>query len=219
MQRTLLDMTYEETRKKEGPSEAGLRTIHWPKQSGGLVVDLGEVVLGGLRTVGDELAEIFGGGLRPRDEHFTARTNHIGLDLNRLVDRLGGRQLVDAGEERFRVLIDRILDIAADLGGLRDRTGNGGFDRGGHLLGTGMKVSSALLGGAGSLFHELTSSLGNFHALEVLERVGDGRESFLDSIQHGVGFGGHFVSPSSGLSYGLTPSELARGDILVAYLM
>src|SRR6266550_1117983 len=44
------------------------------QRSDGLVVDLGEVVLGRLRTVGDEFAEIFGGGLRPRDEGFTART-------------------------------------------------------------------------------------------------------------------------------------------------
>src|SRR3981189_1382724 len=102
------------------------------KRSGSLVIDLGEVVLSGLRTVGDELAEIFGGGLRPRDEHFAARTDHIGLDLNRLVERLGGSQLVDASEERFGILIDRVLDIAADFGSLGDRTGNGGFDRGSH---------------------------------------------------------------------------------------
>src|SRR5205807_3584292 len=42
------------------------------ERSGSLVVDLGEVVLGSLRAVGDELAEIFGGRLRPRDEHFAA---------------------------------------------------------------------------------------------------------------------------------------------------
>src|SRR5258708_12287749 len=86
------------------------------KRSGGLVVDLGEVVLGGLRTVGDELAEIFGGGLRPRDEHFAARTDHIGLDLNRLVERFGGRKLVDAGEEGLGVLIDPLPDVPAALG-------------------------------------------------------------------------------------------------------
>src|SRR5229473_820214 len=119
------------------------------KRSGGLAVsrDLGEVVLGVLRTVGDELAEIFGGGLGPRHEHFAARTDHIRLDLNRLVERLGGRQLVDAGEERFGVLIDRLLDVAADLGSLGNGIGNRGLDRGSYLLRTGMQVSSALLGG------------------------------------------------------------------------
>src|SRR5712672_3748442 len=74
-------------------------------RSGGLRVDLGEVVLRVLGTLGDELAEIFGGGLRPRDEHFATRTDHVGLDLNRLVERLGGRQLVDACEEGLGVLI------------------------------------------------------------------------------------------------------------------
>src|SRR5260370_42484215 len=102
------------------------------KRSGSLVIDLGEVVLGSLRTVGDELAEIFGGGLRPRDEHFAARTDHIGLDLNRLVERLGGSQLVDACEEGLGVLVERLLDVAADLGGLADRIRNGGLDQGGY---------------------------------------------------------------------------------------
>src|SRR5580698_3195166 len=95
-------------------------------RSGGLGVDLGEVVLGSLGTVGDELAEIFGGGFGSRHEHFAACTNHIGLDLNRFVERLGGRQLVDASEERFGILVDRLLDRAADLGGFADRTGNSG---------------------------------------------------------------------------------------------
>src|SRR6266851_8844765 len=96
------------------------------KRSGGLAVsrDLGEVVLRGLGTVGDELAEIFGGGLRPRDENFAACTDHVRLDLGSFAQRLGRSELVDAGEERFRVLIERLLDIAADLGGLGDRTGN-----------------------------------------------------------------------------------------------
>src|SRR5436309_6665011 len=43
--------------------------------SGGLGVNLGQVVLRGLGTVGDELAEIFGSRLRPRDEHFAAQDN------------------------------------------------------------------------------------------------------------------------------------------------
>src|SRR5260370_32950262 len=109
------------------------------KRSGGLAVsrDLGQVVLGGLRTVGDELAEIFGGGLGSRHEHFAARTDHIGLDLDRLVERLGGSQLVDACKEGFGVLINRLLNVAADLGGLGDRTGNGGFDPRGYPLRSG----------------------------------------------------------------------------------
>src|SRR5882757_4985377 len=31
----------------------------------------------------------------------------------------------------------------------------------------------------------------NFQVLEPGERLGDGRESFLDGVQHGIGFGGH----------------------------
>src|ERR1700761_9862206 len=91
--------------------------------SGRLGVDLREVCLGGLRTVGNELAEIFGGRLGPGDEHFTARTGEVRLNLHRLVKRLGGSQLVQAGEERFRVLLHRLLDVAADLGELADGVG------------------------------------------------------------------------------------------------
>src|SRR4029077_7015365 len=86
-------------------------------------------------------------------------------------------------------------------------------------LRAGVKVGGANLGGLGLLLHELTGSLGHFQVLEILERVGDGRESFLDAVQYGVGFGGHWVSPSSGLSYGLTPSGLARGEIVVSQSM
>src|SRR5260370_23280983 len=93
-------------------------------RSGGLAVDLGEVVLRGLGAVGDELAEIFGGGLRPRDEQFATRTDHVRLDLGGFAQRLGRSELVDAGEERFRVLVARLLDIAADFGGLGHRTGD-----------------------------------------------------------------------------------------------
>src|ERR1700759_4709050 len=118
MRGTLFTKTYEWTRQKEGPREAGLRTIHWSKRSGSLVVNLGEVVLGGLRTVGNELAEIFGGRLGPGDEHFTARAGEIGLDLHRLVQRLGRSELIEAGKERFRVLVHRMLNVAADLGAL-----------------------------------------------------------------------------------------------------
>src|SRR5256885_3114779 len=116
-------------------------------RSGGLGVDLGEIVLRVLGTLGDELAEIFGGGLRPRDEHFAARTDHVRLDLGGFAQRLGRSELVDAGEERFRVLIERLLDVAANLGGLGDRTGNGGLDRGGFLFRTGMPVGGARPGG------------------------------------------------------------------------
>src|ERR1700692_297584 len=67
-----------------------IREVSRSRSGGGLGVDLGEVVLGGLRTVGDELAEIFGGGLRPRHEYFAARADHVGLALHRFVERLGG---------------------------------------------------------------------------------------------------------------------------------
>src|SRR4051794_20273377 len=123
--------------------------------SGGLAVDLGEVVLRGLGTVGDELAEIFGGGLGARDEQFATCTDQVRLDLGGFAQRLGRSELVDAGEERFRVLINRLLDVAADLGGLGDRTGNGGLDRGGHLLGTRMDVGGAEPGGLGPVFLEI----------------------------------------------------------------
>src|SRR6185312_5642681 len=132
-------------------------------RSGGLGVDLGKIVLRVLGTFGDELAEIFGGGLRPRDENFATRTDHVRLDLGGFAQRLGRSELVDAGEERFRVLIESLLDVAADLGSLGDR-----------------------------------------------------REGFLDGVQHGIGFGGHWGSlHPQGLSYGLTPSGLARGAIVV----
>src|SRR3984957_9167420 len=82
-----------------------------------------------------------------------------------------------------------------------------------------MKIGSANLRGLGLLLHELTGGFRNFHVLELGERLGDGRESILDGVQHGIGFGfgfgGPWVSPSSGLSYGLTPSGLARGTSVV----
>ena len=101
--------------RRSGPSKV-LQLVE--SRSGGLGVDLGEIVLRGLGTLGDELAEIFGGGLRPRDEHFAARTDHVRLDLDGFAQRLGRSELVDAGEERFGVLVERLLDVAADLGGL-----------------------------------------------------------------------------------------------------
>src|SRR5882672_1626482 len=208
-------------RKKEGPREAGLEAIDGYKaRSGGLVIDLGEVVLGGLRTVGDELAEIFGGRLGPRDEHFAARTGEIGLDLHRFVERLGGRQLVDAGEEGLGILVERLLNVAADLGGLADGISNGSLDRGRHLLGAGIGVGGALLGSVGGALDEVAGSLGNFQALEVLERVGHRREGFLDGVIRGFGLCGHWGSlhPQC-LSYGLTPSGLARGASLMPWLM
>src|SRR6266571_4344571 len=114
--------------KKKARLSGPSKTAVGGSRSGGLGVDLGEVVLGGLGAFGDELAEIFGGGLRPRDEHFAARTAHVRLDLGGFAQRLGRSELVDAGEERFRVLIERLLDVTADLGGFGNRTGNGGFD-------------------------------------------------------------------------------------------
>src|SRR3569833_3142426 len=75
-------------------------------RSGGLVVDLGEIVLSGLRTIGGELAEIVGGRLGTRDEHFAARAEQARLDLDGLAERLGGSELVDAREERLGVLVD-----------------------------------------------------------------------------------------------------------------
>src|SRR4051794_3712909 len=79
----------------------------------GLAVDLGKVVLRGLRAIGGELAEILGAGLGPRHEQFAARAHHLGLDLHRFVERLGGSELVDAGEERLGVLVHRLLDVTA----------------------------------------------------------------------------------------------------------
>src|SRR3984957_6366233 len=122
--------------KKKARARRAFEPSTGPSKSGGLVVDLGEVVLGGLRTVGNELAKIFGGRLGPRDEHFTARTGEVRLDLDSLVQRLGRSELVEAGEERFRVLIHRLLNGAADLGSLSHGVGNSGLDRSGHLLGT-----------------------------------------------------------------------------------
>src|SRR5262249_26548083 len=72
---------------------------------GGLAVDLREVVLRGLRTVGDELADILGSRLGAVDQHFAASAGEVGLDLIGFAQRLGRSELVDAGEERFRVLI------------------------------------------------------------------------------------------------------------------
>ncbi len=81
---------------------------------------------------------------------------------NGFVERLGRGQLLDAGEERFGVVIHGLLDAAADLGGFADRTGNGGLDRGGDLLGTGVDRGSALLGGVGATLHEITSGFRHF---------------------------------------------------------
>src|SRR5882757_145010 len=89
--------------------------------SGGLAVDLGQVVLRGLRAFGNELAEIFRRGLGARDEQFAAGTDHVRLDLDSFVQRLGGSELVDAGEERLGILVERLLDVAADLGDFGNR--------------------------------------------------------------------------------------------------
>ena len=86
LRRTLLRASQSARPKKEGPPK---RALNWGlvsrSRSGGLGIDLAKIVLRGLRTVGDEFAEIFGGGLRPRDEHFAACPEHIGLDLHRFV--------------------------------------------------------------------------------------------------------------------------------------
>src|SRR5436190_10441346 len=107
-------------------------------RSGGLAVDLREVVLRGLGALADELADVLGSRLGAGDQHFAASAGEVRLDLVGFAQRLGRSELVDAGEERLGVLVDRLLDVAADLGGFGDRTGNGGLDRGGHLLGAGI---------------------------------------------------------------------------------
>src|SRR4051794_26746512 len=58
-------------------------------RSGGLADDLREVVLYGLSTIGNQLAEIISGRLRTADEHFAARARQVGLDLHRFAERLG----------------------------------------------------------------------------------------------------------------------------------
>src|SRR3569623_10806 len=166
--------------RRSGPQ---IQFVNLNAGSGGLV-GLGKIVLSGLRAVGGERAEIVGGGLGARDEHFAARAEQVRLDLHGLVDRLGRRELVDAGEERLGVLENRLLNVAADLAGLGDRLCHGGLYGGGHPLGTGERLGSAILGGVGGLLDELAGSLGNFQILNVLEGV-------LDAVEGGIGFGGH----------------------------
>jgi hypothetical protein len=74
------------------------------------------------------------------------------------LQRLGRSELVDAGEERFRVLIERLLDVAAGSWQPGNRTGNGG-PMAAVTFGAGMHVGGANLGGLGLLLHELTGSL------------------------------------------------------------
>src|SRR5437899_3257811 len=82
-------LIYDDTPQKEGPPKRAFENaVVRRSRSGGLGVDLGKIVLHVLGTVGDELAEIFGGGLRPRDEHFAARTDHVRLDLGGFAQRL-----------------------------------------------------------------------------------------------------------------------------------
>src|SRR5262245_7780354 len=203
--------------RRSGPCYA--YSLGEPK-SGSLAVDLRKIVLRSLRTLAHELADILGSRLGAVDEHFAAGAGEVRLDLIGFAQRLGRRELVDAGEEGFRVLVHRLLDGAADLGRLGDRTGNGGLDRGGDLLGAGIDVGSTLLGSLGLLLHELTGGFRNFHVLELGERLGDGREGFLDGVQHRIGLGGHWWSlHPQGLSNGLTPSGLARGMGYMARLM
>src|SRR6266702_3905840 len=199
------------TKKKARLTKRAFENSDWTREprSSGLAVDLRQIVLRGLGAFRDELAEIFGGGLGARDENFAAGADHVRLDLGGFAQRLGGSELVDAGEERLGVLIERLLDVAADFGGFGDRTGDGGLDRSGHLLGAGVQIGSANLGGLSLLLHELAGGFRNFQVLKLGERFGDGRESLLDAVELGIGFGGHGGSlHPQVLSYGLTPSGL-----------
>src|SRR5262245_27955643 len=110
--------------RRSGPSDT--HATH--ALSGALAVDLREVVLRGLRTIAYELADIFGRRLGAGDVDFATSAGKVGLDLVGFAQRLGRGELVDASEERFRVLIHCLLDIAADLGGFADRTSSCGLD-------------------------------------------------------------------------------------------
>src|SRR5689334_3135714 len=132
-----MPLTVKRKARRSGPFNAyALRRRE--RYLGSLAVDLREVVLRGLRTIANELADILGSRLGAGDQHFAASAGEVGLDLVGFAQRLGRSELVDAGEERFRVLVHRLLDVAADLGSLGDRTGNGGLDGGSHLLGAGI---------------------------------------------------------------------------------
>src|SRR3954471_9646048 len=181
---TSLAMTVAANNKR--PAEAGLKfSLYSGRRSGGLVVDLGKIVLSGLRTVSGELAEIVGGRLGTRDERFAAGAEQAGLDLDSFAERLGGRELVDAREECLGVLVDCLLDVAADLAGFGDGLGHRVLDGGSHALGASEHFGSTVLGGIGGLLDELAGGLGNFQVLDVLERV-------LEAFESGVGFGGHW---------------------------
>jgi len=62
-------------------------------------------------------------------QHFAARTHISDWISTASLNDLADASLSMPGKEDFGVLIDRLLDVAADLGGLRDRTRNGGLDR------------------------------------------------------------------------------------------
>src|SRR5262249_20925458 len=100
---------------KRRPAEAGLltHTRLASTRSGGLAVDLRKIVLRILRTLAHELADILGTRLGAGDEHFAAGAGEVRLDLIGFAQRLRRSELVDAGEESFRVLVQRLLDIAA----------------------------------------------------------------------------------------------------------
>src|SRR6202023_2748557 len=84
---------------------------------------------------------------------------------------------------------------------------------------TGVEVGSTLLGGLGLLLHEFAGSFRHFQVLEVLEGVRHGGEGIFEGVEHGIGFGGHRVSPSSGFELWARPVRLARGDAYMTRLM
>src|SRR5690349_4375417 len=121
-----------------------------PRSDGG-AGRLGEIVLHRLRTISNELADIFGSRLRPQDQCFAARPRQLALDLQGLAERGGSSKPADPVEERFGVLLNRLIDIAAELGSLADTADDSGLDSSGHLLGFCKGSRAALPGGRDGL--------------------------------------------------------------------
>src|ERR1700749_627173 len=117
------------------------------------------------------------------------RAQQIRLDLEGFVERLRGRELVDAGEERLGILVERLVDVAADLGAFADRTRHSGLDNFGGLLRTRVELGSTSLGSFSLLLDEIAGSLGDFQVLEVLEGFSYGREGVFEAVQHRIGLG------------------------------
>src|ERR1700727_2528622 len=88
------------------------------------------------------------------------RAQQIRLDLDGFVERLRGRELVDAGKERLGILVERLLDVAADLGDFADRTRHSGLDDFGGLLRTRVELGSTSLGSFTLLLDEIPATLG-----------------------------------------------------------